>query len=289
MLRKTNISFLVITIILTILISGCRSTKTAIAPSDNSNAGMPSVVKEESDLSPAKRVAAMVDSYKTRSGWTDINVPVKCNLRSPKSLSVSGRMVMVKGQSISLSMRMLGFEVAGLYADCDSIYIYEKLNKSMVVEPMSRLTASTGVTLSDLQDLLTGVMCYPGKDLNGGNVTKLFDIAVENNTIQLLPHDNRNWAFALSDENIPVLTAAVAATAKVNAVCQFGAPQLCNAGVFIPSVSVYAEAGKQKLDASLVYTLSDLKINSGAKASKPSVKGYNRIALDRLIKALGAF
>ena len=290
MLRKTNISLLAISIVLTLLASACRSSKQAAQPVDSTGSPAPSVIKEETTQTPAKRVAAMVDSYKSRTAWSDLSVPVRCTLRSPKSLSVSGRLTMVKDKSISLSLRMLGFEVAGMYADRDSIYIYEKLNKSMVVEPMSRLTSSTGLTLSDLQDLLTGIMCYPGKELTAGNVTKLFDITTgKENTLQLIPHDNRNWAYVLTDGEMPVLIVAAAETAKVKAVCQFAIPELHKAGVFIPSVSVYAEAGKQKLDATLSYTLSDLKINTGAMSSKPSAKSYNRIPLDRLIKVLGAF
>lgn len=287
MISKTNITYLAISILLSVLVSGCRTSKPTAASSDypiEEGTSAP-----QAPLTPVQRVAAMVDSYPSRTSWTDLNIPVKCTLRSPKSLSVSGRLVMVKDKSVALSLRMLGFEVAGVYADRDSIYIYEKINKSLVAEPMSRLTSSTGLTLSDIQDLLTGVICYPGEKLTKKNVGKLFNITLENNAIQLTPHDRQVWSYTLSDDNLPVLTSAAITSANVNASCHFTATQQCGVGSFIPSVSINAEAGKQKLDATMAYSIYDIKANTSADASKPSFKGYRRIALNSLIKALGAF
>lgn len=287
MTSKTNILYLAISILFTVLVSGCRTSKpSSVSPEYPIEEGAPAV---QASLTPAQRVATLVDSYASRTAWADLNIPVKCTLRSPKSISVSGRLVMVKDKSITLSLRMLGFEVAGLYADRDSIYIYEKINKSLVAEPMSRLTASTGLTLSDIQDLLTGVICYPGEKLTGKNIGKLFDITIENNIIQLTPRDRQRWSYTLSADNLPVLTSAVITSSKVNASCHFSAPQPCGAGSFIPSVSINAEAGKQKLDASMAYTLYDIKANTSPNVSKPSFKGYRRIAMSSLVKALGAF
>ncbi len=283
MTNKHFISLLASAIIITLSLGACHSSKTSVQGQQPEQSD--SRVKE---LSPSQRVGELIASYSHRNAWNDLTVPVKCAISSPKSISVSGRMTMVKDQSISISMRMLGFEVAGMYADRDSVFIYEKLNKSMVAEPMSRLTAATGLTLSDIQDLMTGIICYPGTGLTTSNAAKLFNISAADGYLQLTPRDGRGWLYMLTSDNLPILRFASVTTSRADVKCTYEIPSKTNAGDFVPSFSINATAGKTKLAAKVSYTLSDIRINSGANVNKPSTKGYNKIALDRLVKVIGA-
>lgn len=280
---RTKLSYLAITGLLALSIAGCRSSRESVG---HSATGTPSqTVGQTQSPTPAERISKVVGSYRDAAGWTDISVPVSFKIRSPKSLSVSGRMVMVRDRCISVSMRMLGFEVAGFYADPDSIIVYEKLNKSMVVEPMSRLTSMTGLTLSDLQDLLMGRICCPGANLDAINVGRLFDISADNGSIVLTPRSGLQLSYLFTDTALPQLSLAALSTSKVRMTCTYG--QAADNTHFSPSLTIDASAGKTRLDADLKYSLQSLKADTGAKASIPSAKGYRRISLEKLIKALG--
>lgn len=59
-------------------------------------------------------------------------------------------------RELLLSLRFIGFEVAQLYADADSVFAVEKIHKWYVAESIQRLGAGTGLTLADLQGYLLG-------------------------------------------------------------------------------------------------------------------------------------
>lgn len=261
--------------------TGCRSSRGTVSEKPAEPAGTSDLI-----LTPAERVSELVGSYSNVNGWTGLSVPVTFNVRSPKSISISGRMVMVRNSSISISLRMLGFEVAGLYADLDSIIVYEKLNKSMVIEPMDRLTALTGLTLTDLQDMLTARICYPGTRLDASNVTRLFETNAADGSITLTPRDGRLWSYVLTDTRHPELRLAAVSSSRVRMSCTYSAPSNNSIGTMVPRLTVDASAGKTHLDADINISLSSLKVDSEAKSSRPSVKGYKRINLAHLIKAL---
>lgn len=285
MTNKITIPFLATLIILSLTMTGCRSSRPAVSESS-----APATVPADTrSMTPAERVGALVASYTDASAWDDLYVPVTFNVRSPKSISVSGRMTMVRGSSISVSLRMLGFEVAGLYADRDSIIVYEKLNKSMVVEPMARLTALTGLTLTDLQDLLCARICYPGAKLDASNVGRLFVISDADNSITLTPRNDSRWTYLLSDGSLPELRLVSVNGQNVRISCGYTPAPDAVSAMRSSRLTLDATAGKTRLDADISFSLSSLKVNSGAKSERPSAKGYRRIDLARLVKSLGAF
>ena len=94
--------------------------------------------------------------------WTALTIPVKLSLTSPASASMSGRATMLRDKSIYISLRVLGMEVAYLYADTDSIYAVDKFHKYYLCENISALQERYGITLGNIQDLLLGRPFMPG-------------------------------------------------------------------------------------------------------------------------------
>lgn len=92
--------------------------------------------------------------------WHDMYAPVSIRLSEPMQLSISGRATLVRGESIHMSMRMLGIEVAIVHIDNDSTWVVDKYHKIMCVEPTANLLRGRKVTLTDLQELLTTDRSY---------------------------------------------------------------------------------------------------------------------------------
>ena len=86
--------------------------------------------------------------------WHDVYMPVKLNLKSPSSMSMSGRATMVRDSVINLSMRVLGFEVAVANITNDSVWLVDKYHKYMFAEPLSAITGTYRMSVGDIQDML---------------------------------------------------------------------------------------------------------------------------------------
>lgn len=98
--------------------------------------------------------------YNTPQGhfddWQTLSVPVKIQLISPKKFSCSGRVVMVRGEETTVSMRVLGMEAGCIHFDRDSIMLYERLNHNMLVEGMEKITQYTTLDVEQLQNMMLG-------------------------------------------------------------------------------------------------------------------------------------
>lgn len=124
--RYSHIRLLAFSLVSVVLLAmgGCRSAKTPVS------------------VEPEKR-------------WTDIYVPVKLELTEPSRMSISGRATMVRDESIYLSLRMIGMEVATVYIDRDSIFATEKMNKQMLAVGFEDALGKR-MTVGELQELLLG-------------------------------------------------------------------------------------------------------------------------------------
>ncbi|MDE5594266.1 MAG: DUF4292 domain-containing protein [Muribaculaceae bacterium] len=261
------------------LLSGCRSSKAVTAPSMTENH-----VKQYPNT-PEGKLQELLDSYKE---WSDVSMSVKCNLRTPKSMSVSGKATMISGNEIKLSLRMFGFEVAGLYADRDSIYVYEKLNHTMIAESMSRVSAATGLDLNGMQDLLLGHITNPD---NHNNILSGFKSEVSDAAMTLtMKKKNYDMVYTLSLLNGAVLKSLdVTASGKGSAVCRYAPALITPAGPVSTSADLTVKFGRHTLEASLNWSLESASWNKGIATGDNIPKGYRRITTDQLLKALGAF
>lgn len=286
MTRKQPIIVLAITVLL-FSIAGCKSShKNVSQPYECSDSSPVAGAVTANEALPLKQqVVNLVESYKP---WQDVSMSVKCKLRSPKNLSVSGKATMIRGEEIQISMRMLGFEVAGLYINKDSAYVYEKLNRTMIVEPLSRLKDLSGMTLSDIQDLLLGQICYPGETKGGEAMVKKFDIKDDADVVALAPRSSSiDWSYRLSKTSpLELLDVMVSLGAKGQAQCRYSAAYQTDAGPVSPSALLTATAGKYKIDATLEWSLETASWNKGISPKNNIPNGYRRISLQQLLKAL---
>lgn len=239
-------------------------------------------VAERVPRKPAMAVGEVAALASTYSQWETLNVPFSFRCSRPMSLSASGRATMVRDKWIYLSMRMLGFEIASVYVSSDSCIVADKYHKTLITEPLDALTARTGLTVGDLQDILLGRAFYPGSgtlcDIDAPQV--LFSPGEAGEFTTLTPRRlpaGAEWYFTI--DSSPVLRAiSVEAEghAPVTAVYEgaYGTP----AGIASAQLTIEAESADRAIEATVQWDLAKAKWNETVSEPSLSFKGYKRLS-----------
>ncbi|MEG1539153.1 MAG: DUF4292 domain-containing protein [Muribaculaceae bacterium] len=135
-MTRKNI-FLILSVIL-LFTTACKASKQS------------NVTDTTSYSSENQRYSAVVNSYKN---WNSIISPGKVSISIGKSMSSSMQLRMIKGKSISVSIRpLLGIEMARLHLTSDSIYFVDKYHKMYLAENISFFTQGIPLDITLLQD-----------------------------------------------------------------------------------------------------------------------------------------
>ena len=249
-----------------------------------------------SSTAPSKHKPAMtvplVDALaQTYADWQTFYAPFTVRCSEPMAMSMSGRATMVRGESVHLSMRMLGFEVASLFVTPDSCIFADKYHKVLVAEPLQAITLRTGLTLGDIQDILMGRAFYPGMGtlclIERPDV--LFSPEVSNDgSTTLLPRKipgGVSWfysvdpalllsAIEVDPDGYPPLTATYADAAETPA------------GSVASQVTFSAKVGNRNVDASIRWDLNKARWNEQVSDPLLNFKGYRRVAASSLLEQI---
>lgn len=89
--------------------------------------------------------------------WKNVYAPVSIEIFQPMQFAASGRITMVRGASIYLSMRMFGMEVGSAFADPDRAVMTVRMPKKMMMElPIIDLLRKGGMSFAEVQEALMG-------------------------------------------------------------------------------------------------------------------------------------
>lgn len=268
------------------MLGACSSSKKA---ADNKNQGAAAGIEVAPVSSPAAVITGLAQSY---GEWTDVSMPVKVNLLEPKYMSVSGKAVMVRDKEIYISLRVLGFEAGGIYIDSDSVFVYEKLHKIMLAEPMSRINRATGLTLGDIQDAILGRVFVSGEGTLDVSSVRRFRLTAVDGLIAMVPEKKQKnfaWLFNVTDSERPSLRSlTVDAAGRATLDCTYTQAIATAAGAVAPGITVDAVYGKRKVRAGLDWSLSKAQWNTGAETRWKKPLGYTRLDFNKIIKMLGS-
>ena len=296
--RRIILSACVITLLAA---GGCRSSRKAVTKTSVPDVpSVPAVVETPQQV--RNTLAIQFDRLASSYGnWTDVQMPVKADITSPMKLSLSGRATLVRDKAVYLSIRLLGMEMGALYADNDSAFITIRLNKLMYAESMDKFTKTFGLTLGDLQDALLGRAFYPGQGTLKSSDTKLFTIPDEEMPSSgdsyswiLKPRKatkGGEWFFRIlsptGDSGAPcVESLEIVPSASASAICRYSGPVISPDGIFASNAEVNATLGKRNLRATLRWTFSDAKWDTGTKVNFSKPSGYRRVTTEEVIKIL---
>lgn len=275
---------LVMALLSIFLTPGCRSSKvTTQGPASTDDTPAAGV------NTPVARFNALVDSWKP---WKDVEVNAKVQITSPAKLNGAGKVYMKRGEWILVSVRMLGFEVANLWVDNDSIIAVDKFHKKYMSESISQLFGVSGVTVADIQDLLMGRAFLTGS----GTVTAAdrgkFDISDAANGWYLLPRqqpERFTYGFLVSLTANELRGAAIDVDGFGSVAANYsGYFESRTCGWFAREVSVENSRGK-KVAATLKWDLNGAKFNAGLTKSCNIPEGYERISAAALSSLLKSF
>lgn len=268
---------------LQMLSTGCSSQRSA--NKKNIEAEVPAEVALQT---PGQRYSELCRTY---GDWQDVALPVKVSLRAPKSISLSARAEMKRGSWIYMSVRMLGFEVASLWVDNDSVHAIDRYHKAYVSEGMNRVFGGRGVTINDVQDLLLGRGFVVGSE--GGTFTRNMESAVKltgsPEGLMVLPvvqPAGFEYGFMLPADANRIGAASVSVGEKYAATIAYGGfINTSHSGAFASEAEIEMVKGK-RLAAGLEWNFRSAKWNTGLDRKWKRPSGYERMSADKILKAL---
>lgn len=272
-------------LLLTLAFAGCRSQKGTTQAGGDTREG----VAIPANTALNSRYTMLTESWKP---WTDMEASLKISLNSPAKLNASGKAWMKRGEWISISIRMLGFEVATLWVDRDSVVAVDKFHKKYVSEPTSRLLGDADVTLEDMQDLLTGRAFLVGSGTAKVTDRRQFDFEEAANGWYLLPRrqpQRFDYGFLASNTNNALRGAIIEVKGFGSVSTRYDDIfESRTSGWFAQEVTVETTRGK-KLSATLKWDFNGAKFNTGVTKSCRIPDNCERIEASSLSSLLKSF
>ncbi|MDE7472879.1 MAG: DUF4292 domain-containing protein [Muribaculaceae bacterium] len=232
------------------------------------------------------RYAGMVERY---GEWNELSTNVKVSIESPMRLSISGKAYMVKDSLIHVSLRLLGMELGVCHVTRDTVYCLDKLHKVAVVEPMSKITDQSGITIGTLQSILLGRVVEENGRSSKGSMTldwidKSADLwkVIEQYSSPLKYTCTFNVG---ADDNVSSLVVAVPGHQELG--CKYAGWSRSATGPVPETISTDMSVGQKSLKASLKYTPSSVSVsNVKIPTFKTPGKDYRRVAVNDLLKSV---
>lgn len=273
-----------------LMLAACSTPRHSGSATTDSSVPAATPATPRQGATPAERFSSMTAAYGL---WQDVQMPVRATLRSPFSISASGRLTMVRDRLIHISMRVLGMEVAVMQVTPDSIFVADKFHRYLIAESSERLTASTGLTVGDMQSALLGRAFLPGRGPATASMAPLLTLENDGEVLRIGPAEapaGYSWrmsATALDDGRIALSDMTVSVDGR-KAPARAGftpAPQLTAIGAVAEAVDLQATVAGKKIDARLTYSPDQARWNSGATPSLPTLRGYTRVSISTLLKS----
>lgn len=270
---------LVVVVVLVALgVAGCRSTR--------------QVPVEPTGTAVADAAQLYKRLGKNDGSWTDVTVPVKLQLSSPASLSVSGRARMVRGRSVDISLRVLGMEVAQLYVTNDSVYALYRLKKQYIAEGIRQAVGKFPVNLDNLQDLLLGRVFVLGHQSLADVPMKALDISREGDGWNVIPKDapsDMSYGFRLSEAALLERFVAYALDNSLVTTVGYSGYVSTPSGLAAREVAVEVVKGRRTITAGIEWRWDDAKWDTGVKSEWSRPRGYTRLESKDLLKMVSGF
>lgn len=222
--------------------------------------------------------------------WKTLVTGGKVVLSAGKSMSSSMQLKMVRGKSISISMRpLLGIEVAKIHIEGNKIVIIDRLHRVYIEEDASLLTSGVPVDVTTLQDLLLGRAHILGKGTLNAKMGGDVNISESNGVTTLAPkntYEGFGYVYTFdSNDNLVALDVFPEGRASIYNVV-YGNSTGTVAGTVATSISASTTIAKRALTLDL--NLKNLKWNSDINNDLEIPSGYSKTNASAILKSLGS-
>lgn len=206
-----------------------------------------------------------------------------------KSMSSSMQMKMVKGRSISFSIRpFLGIEVGKMYIVDDEIVIIDRIHKVYVKEKASLLTSGVPVDVLTLQDILLGRPHILGEGTFCASMADKVELQREGAMAYIKPknqYEGFSYQYAFDEQkNVVSLDVAPMGGSSIYSV-KYGDVETSLAGKVATRTSVDTEISGKSL--SLDMTIKSMTWNTDFNDEVEIPNGYTQSSGSAIINALG--
>ncbi|MDE7125326.1 MAG: DUF4292 domain-containing protein, partial [Muribaculaceae bacterium] len=191
-----------------------------------------------------------------------------------------------------ISLRMLGMEVAYVYADTDSLYAVDKFHRRYFSADISSLSSRYGMTLGNLQNFMLGrIFTFT----EGGNaIPDARNVVFQEREICLLEPESDGlfksiFIAGTAADNMPALISfAVEVSETRGLTCHYGTPVRTAHGTVVTDITLQAVADDINGSAHIEWTPDEAKWDdraSSVKFRRPS--GYVRVSAEQILAMLG--
>lgn len=262
----------------------CRSTQQPQGQTQGAVTGL----RSESDARVELRT--LTASY---GNWQRLRVPVTVCLKSPKNITISGTAIFDRDNSIFISLKFFGFEIANIYATTDSVMVVDKYNKQYACEKTDRFMGGFPITVANVQDLLSGRIF----DIGSAQVSvddfrdSEFDIT-SSGSWSLIPRSNlKGIDYGFLFQPADALKGVIIKSGDHQPVTiTYPQPVKTTFGPMAPEINVTYSTGKTTIDASLEWSFDKARWDKDVELRQPSITTkYRRITTDEITKMLSKF
>lgn len=280
-----NKSSIIIALLAAILAmsTSCRSAQKAMVSETRSGEIAESVEADwsKSAFNPLTVAAAAPE-------WTDFSASGNITVSTTGSLSSAIQIKMVRGRSISISIRpLLGIEMGKLFVDKDSVTLVDKYHNIYVRESVSQLLGN-GIGLYALQNmLLSRPFDLTDGAISASNAYHFSATAPDNERRWQMRPAKANqlfgYFFDMIENNVSRFN--VTLNNGQQYAMDFSAFKPVDGKVIATSISAHIEIGGTKVEMDLKYTKS-IRWNSGVTDYIRIPDGAQRYSLAQLLKSL---
>lgn len=264
-------------------LAGCGSQKQA----GSQMAGEP-IPAQASMQTPRQRYDALCAAY---GDWQDVSMPVRISLTQPRRISLQAKALMKRNQWIHFSVRMLGFELASVFVDNDSIHAIDKYHRLYLSESLAKLFGGAGISIGDVQNLLLGRGFVTGTTGSTFTLPMVSSLNLQQTPEGLLitparqPQDFEYGFILYPDANNLMATSVSVGEKYAGTATYSDYIPTAQAGSFASSVNLSVVKGKNA-EAALKWDIMSASWNKGENRQWKQPRGYERISADRLLKSI---
>lgn len=271
---KSNIRIIALLICCAFLFAGCKTSKKTVEnPEYNTD---------------TQRFESVINSY---GKWESLTVNGKVNINVGKEFGSSMQMKMVKGKSISISIRpMLGIEMIKMYITSDSIYMLDKMNKRYVAENLSRFTQGIPFDITTMQDLfLNRIFTLNNGTLKSTDRKSVNIKSLENGNWLISPNetvDKYGYSFLLNNENNLISLLVEAEQGKSPYTVNYSDFKATDAGKIASRIEMKAVVGELPFSMEISFDPSRVKWNQDFYDKLEINDNYRRTSVEAYMSLL---
>ncbi len=235
-----------------------------------------------------QRYQSLINTY---NDWNSLTVSGKISVNAGKSFTSPMQMKMVRGKSISISVRpLLGIEAGKVYFTSDSVYVLDKLNKRFLAEKISTILPGMPFDVAILQDAILSRAFIIG---NGTLTADSYNrVKIENGNMgawSITPKSNSNqfaYSFKYNAENLLQQILINISGITGNNYIGYSDYKNNKEGIFASDIIISASFRGKEYSLRLLNDVSRMKWNSISDDNLEIGDNYKRISMSSFISIL---